>query len=146
MTPPSSEANWAAYHHIRRTVLFEARGRVGVYQSDHPDEHAPGNHPFLLFLRAQPIGVIRVDLPEGGTEAIFRRVAIASAFQRHGHGTVLMREAELFAAGRDRSLFVANVALDAVPFYEKIRYRVDPDHTGIDPENPRITKASPTVQ
>jgi hypothetical protein len=41
--------DWKAYHHIRRTVLFDARG-VSGYDANHPDEHSPTNHPLLLSL------------------------------------------------------------------------------------------------
>ena len=45
---PESNADWEAYHRIRETVLWEARGRFGVYDRGHPDEHVAGNHPLLL--------------------------------------------------------------------------------------------------
>lgn len=139
-SPPASESEWKAYHDIRRTVLFEARGRFGVYQANHPDEHAPENYPFLLFLDDQAIGVIRIDLPDQTEEAVFRRVAIVPEHQRQGHGTTLMREAEAFAAAHNRTMFIANVARDAVPFYEKLGYVLDPDPSQSDPSNPRMIK------
>lgn len=140
--PPSSEADWKAYHDIRRIVLFEARGSFGTYQGDHPDEYAPANHPFLLFLKAKPIGVVRIDLPESKPEAIFRRVAIALAYQKQGHGTALMREAETFASAHERHFFIANVAPDAIPFYEKIGYTLDAESPENNANSPRMTKGS----
>jgi GNAT superfamily N-acetyltransferase len=137
---PALESDWKSYHDIRRTVLFEARGRFGVYQEGHPDESAAGNHPFLLFLDDLPIGAIRIDLPAGSNEAIFRRLAISTGHQRQGHGTTLMREAEAFAFANHRSTFVANVALDAIPFYEKLGYELAPASPHNDPANPRMVK------
>ena len=138
--PPSSEIEWKAYHDIRRTVLFEARGRFGVYQDTHSDEHALGNHPFLLLFDGHAIGVIRIDFPPQGREAVFRRVAVALEHQRRGHGTRIMMEAEAFAVTHDRTMFVANVARDAVPFYMRIGYVLDSDSPQSDIANPRMIK------
>ena len=30
---------WEAYHLIRRQELFEARGRIGIYDANRPEEH-----------------------------------------------------------------------------------------------------------
>src|SRR5262245_66330679 len=92
---PSSTEEWQAYHSIRRKVLFENRGRFGVYDENHPDEHRKGNHPLLLLLDGEAIGVIRIDI--NGDQAIFRRVAIREDLQRAGHGRVLLTLAESFA-------------------------------------------------
>src|SRR5919106_2821170 len=81
----ATETDWQAYHKIRRRALFEARGRVGVYQEDHPDEHAEGNHPLLFTLDGEPVGTVRVDYLPDATAAI-RMVAIAEHHQRQGHG------------------------------------------------------------
>ena len=40
--------DWETYHSIRRVELFEARGRIGIYQPDHVDERAPNHFPLLL--------------------------------------------------------------------------------------------------
>jgi hypothetical protein len=50
------------YHDIRREVLFEARGQFGVYNENHPDDVAAGNHAKLLLHRGHPVGVIRIDV------------------------------------------------------------------------------------
>jgi hypothetical protein len=47
---PSSTVEWEAYHGIRRKVLFENRGRIGVYDKNHPDESREGNYPLILLL------------------------------------------------------------------------------------------------
>jgi len=51
-----------------------------------------------------------------------------------------MARAEDFARAQGRDCFVANVALDAVPFYQKLGYELDPLHRENDPKNPRMTK------
>ena len=111
------------YHDIRRQVLFEARGRSD-YDETGPDEKAPGNHPKLLLWRGDPVGVVRVDL-EGAT-AIFRRVAIRSDVQRRGHGRAMLTLAEEFARDNRCVRLTSFVAPDAVGFYERCGFTVDP--------------------
>jgi RimJ/RimL family protein N-acetyltransferase len=46
-------ADWTAYHRIRRTVLFEARERFGIYDENNPDDRTEGNLPLLLAFRGR---------------------------------------------------------------------------------------------
>jgi GNAT superfamily N-acetyltransferase len=121
---PENDEEWRVYHAIRRKVLFENRGRFGVYDENHPDEFEKNNHPLLLFDRGAPIGVIRVDIHD--SVAWFRRVAVREDLQRAGHGRILLSLAEAFAreAGCDEAR--SNVAADAVGFYERCGYSHDP--------------------
>jgi GNAT superfamily N-acetyltransferase len=122
---PTNDAEWRAYHDIRRRVLFEARGQFGVYQEDRPDERALGNHPKLLLYRGEPVGVVRIDV--AGTTAICRRVAIRSDVQRLGHGRVLLSLVEQFARDVGCRRLASYVAPDAVEFYERCGFSVDRD-------------------
>jgi uncharacterized protein (TIGR00725 family) len=112
---PGDVAEWRAYHDIRRSVLFEARGQFGVYDETRPDETAPGHHPRLLLHRGDPVGVIRIDIE--GTTAILRRVAVRSDAQRLGHGRALLSFAQRFAQAEGCSRLLSHVAPDAVAFY-----------------------------
>lgn len=114
---PRSAEDWQAYHEIRRKVLFENRGQLGVYDENHPDERREGNHPLLLLWKGEPIGVIRVDF--NGPQAIFRRVAIREDLQRAGHGRLLLALAESFAQAHGCNHILTSVARDAVAFYER---------------------------
>jgi GNAT superfamily N-acetyltransferase len=117
LRPPITVAEWDAYHAIRRRVLFELRGRGNTYDPDHPDEHRPGNHPFLLTRDGLPVGVIRVDLePE---RAIFRRVAVRADAQRRGHGRALLSLAEAFVRQQGIAVIHSYVDPDAMGFYER---------------------------
>jgi GNAT superfamily N-acetyltransferase len=137
---PSDPEGWQAYHLIRRKVLGEIRGRYD-YQENHPDEVADGHYPMVFCVDGRPVGVVRIDLKEEIQEAIFRRVAIVTSEQRRGFGRKLMEAAESFALERGYLKLVANVATDAIPFYEKIGYNFDPDTAGTtDPNNPRMIK------
>ncbi len=119
-----TDAEWDSYHAIREHVLFEARGRFGVYDRNHPDEHLQGNYPFLLLLGTRPIGVIRIDVQP--PIAYFRRVAIIPELQRLGHGSVLLRLAENFASHSGCSTILSNVDANAVPFYSRLGFATDP--------------------
>jgi GNAT superfamily N-acetyltransferase len=116
-------AEWRAYHDIRRSVLFEARGQFGVYNEAHPDDRASGHHPRLLLHRGDPVGVIRVDIE--GTTAILRRVAVRSDAQRLGHGRVLLSLAQRFAQAEGCSRLLSYVAREAVGFYRKCGFASD---------------------
>ena len=118
---PQSAADWAAYHDIRRRILFENRGEHGVYDPNRPDERAPGHFPKLLVCASAYVGVVRVDLA-GGT-AYLRRVAIDEPYQRRGLGRTLLALAEGFARAQSATRVESSVARDAVPFYLKCGYR-----------------------
>ena len=120
---PDNQDEWVAYHAIRRRVLFEARGKFGIYDENHPDEFKIGHHSLLLFYDAVPIGVIRVDIDD--RVAWFRRVAIREDLQRSGHGRILIKLAEDFARKQGCNLIRSNVAGEAVGFYERCGYADD---------------------
>jgi GNAT superfamily N-acetyltransferase len=117
---PSDREEWIAYHAIRRKVLFENRGEVGVYIENHPDDFEPGRHPLVLVHKDATIGVIRVDVT--GRVAWFRRVAIREDLQRCGHGRTLLWLAEAFAREQGCNEVRSDVAVDAVGFYERCGY------------------------
>ncbi len=118
---PETESEWRAYHDIRRTVLWEARGLIGVYDENRPDEHMPNHFPKLLFLDDLPIGVLRIDVLE--ETAWFRRVAIIEGFQKRGHGRVLLDEAEKFAREHGAQRIESSVDQDAIGFYKKMGFK-----------------------
>jgi GNAT superfamily N-acetyltransferase len=101
---------------------WEARGKFGVYDDQHPDEHKIGNFPKLLMFNDSPIGVIRIDIAE--PVGWFRRVAIKESNQRQGHGSKLMRLAEQFAREHGVSRIQSDVDREAIPFYERFGFRL----------------------
>ncbi len=50
----------SAYHRLRRTVLFEARGRFD-YIPDEPEEIKEQNLSLLLKFNGQAMGTVRLD-------------------------------------------------------------------------------------
>jgi len=125
LVTPADVAQWRAYHDIRRRVLFEARGHIGVYDENHLDEHAPGHHPKLLLYRGDPVGVVRIDID--ATTAIVRRVAVRSDAQGRGHGRVLLSLTQRFAQDNGCGRLVSHVAPDAVEFYQRCGFMIETD-------------------
>ncbi len=117
---------------------------VGVYDSSHPDEFKENNYPKLLVYETRPVGVVRIDLDISSRTAAFRRVAILADDQRKGFGRELMKRSEEFALSHGCNQLHANVSIDAIRFYEKIGYELEPDHPQNDPKNPRMKKEIPT--
>lgn len=112
--------DWAAYHRIRRTVLFEARGRFD-YVTDGPEELKAENLSLLLKYREQPIGTVRLDQKPNG-KAIVRLVATISHLQKQGHGTAIIQRVEILAASLGFNQLLVHAALDAVDFYQKLGF------------------------
>ncbi len=117
---PTTDKLWAAYHDIRRTILFEGRGRFGVYDANHPDEFRTNHFPKLLLLGSEATGVIRIDIEE--TIARFRLIAIVDHLQRQGHGRKLLALAETFALEQGAVMVKIASASDAVEFYRRLGY------------------------
>jgi GNAT superfamily N-acetyltransferase len=92
---------WAAYHDIRQTVLFEERGRFfsGDYSETHPDDRRAENHGLLLIEDGQPRGAMRLDFSGDGL-AVVRTVAIEVGQQRRGLGRAMMGLVEAYATAR----------------------------------------------
>lgn len=118
----ASDADWEAYHRIREDVLWIARGRIGVYDRSHPDEHADPNYPFVFIVHGEVLGVLRVDLRP--PVAWFRRVAIREDVQRHGHGRRMIALAMDFARANGCTEARSNVDREAVSFYRRIAFEV----------------------
>jgi len=58
---------------------------------------------------------------------MLRRVAIRSDVQRHGHGRVLLSLAEDFARAKGCERLASHVATDAVEFYRKCGFSIEPE-------------------
>jgi GNAT superfamily N-acetyltransferase len=113
-----NEADWQAYHAIRRKVLWEARGRSN-YDERQPDEYRSSHFPLLFKLDERNLGTVRLDDFGTGMGAV-RLVAIVSDGQRRGYGRKLMELMEGRALAMGLRRLVMNAAADAVGFYEKL--------------------------
>lgn len=139
LIPVRGDADWAAYHDIRRSELFEARGVAIAYDPDHPDETALGHFPLLLKLNGRGIGTVRLDVEGDGT-AIVRLVAIERALQRQGHGRILDKKAADFARSLGCGRLHVFAAAEAVGFYESVGWRRDLWAPGVQPNAIQMSK------
>jgi GNAT superfamily N-acetyltransferase len=122
---PRTPSEWDAYHYIRRSELFDRRGRGDQYNDHHPDESAPGNHPLLLLRDSMPVGAIRIDT--GQPLVLLRMVSVRRDVQGTGAGRAMLRLAETFARNAGAERVGLYSAAEAVGFYERCGYRRMPD-------------------
>jgi GNAT superfamily N-acetyltransferase len=131
--------HWAEFHRIRRTVLWEARGRYD-YDDAHPDDYLPSNLPLLLLSGDEVVATVRLDLLDDTYTAAFRRLAVAGDKQRQGFGRALIERAEIMAVQIGRTKFIPRVARDAVTFWQRLGYNLQ-NEVGRDLyENPLMMK------
>jgi GNAT superfamily N-acetyltransferase len=127
LRPPAGPEDWAAYHDIRKHILFDARGAGDAYDAAHPDESKPGNHPLLFKIGGKAVGVVRIDLDP--PNARLRRMAVDTPYQRQGHGRRMIEEIVSFCGEAGMHRILSAVAPDAVGFYEKCGFETlsEPD-------------------
>jgi GNAT superfamily N-acetyltransferase len=118
----ASAEDFAAYHSIRRSVLFDARGRVG-YDETYPAEKDPANWPLLLLFRGIPVCAFRLDVTTDGT-GIIRLMAVDACAQRQGHGRAAIILLIEIAKGAGLNLLEVNSAPDAVNFYQRMGFLI----------------------
>lgn len=114
----TSEADWRSYHEIRRTALFEDKGRHGVYQDDHPDEYATDHYPMLMLHDGVAVATVRIDNFGGGRAAI-RLVAVRTERQGQGLGRRLSQLIDELARAMHIGTLYVNAGPDAVGYYLK---------------------------
>ncbi|MDF9865555.1 N-acetylglutamate synthase-like GNAT family acetyltransferase [Methylorubrum pseudosasae] len=102
------------YHAIRRSSLWEERGRLG-YDDARPEELFPNHHALLLKRDEAGIGTTRLDDLGNGT-GIVRLVAITAALRRNGHGRVLDAMVADYARALGLGRLFVSAASDAEGF------------------------------
>lgn len=107
----------AAYHHIRRSVLFDARGRTG-YDENYPEEQNPSNWPLLLIFKDRPVCAFRLDTSADGM-GIIRLMAVDQPVQKQGHGSKAISLLIDMARQAGLNTLEVNSASDAVTFYQR---------------------------
>lgn len=118
-----SPSDWSNYHRIRRTVLFEARGRVGIYDENRPEEHRDEHPSLLLFYKDAPVGTARLDCDTEGI-GIVSLVAIDQRAQGAGHGRILISLVEDRVRTFGIKVLEVNSAPDAVVFYQRVGFKL----------------------
>lgn len=122
----STQTEWAAYHKIRRHVLFDLRRLTG-YDDQHPDDRKPNHFPLIFVEGEDVLGAVRLDLSGGGS-GVVRTVAIVANRQRQGIGRSMMTAVESLAMAQGAVRLVVHAAPDAVSFYLKIGWEMVDAH------------------
>jgi GNAT superfamily N-acetyltransferase len=90
---PRGEAQWAAYHDLRRMEIFARYYPNKIYDPADADEREELNLSHLLLWHGEPVGTVRIDCLNR-ERAAFLLITIRSALQRQGLGGILLRMAE----------------------------------------------------
>lgn len=112
LRPPNCQADWQAYHAIRRKVFNLPRPET---------DDSPNCHPMVLFLGDSPIGAIQIDDLRNQAAAL-RLVAIHPAHQGGGHGRVMLEQAEAFVRDLGCRKAVVYATPEAAGFYAQLGY------------------------
>jgi ribosomal protein S18 acetylase RimI-like enzyme len=112
-----SETDWNDYHMIRRSVLWEARGRTG-YNERHGNEYHSHNYPLLLKADGCSVGTVRLDNFGNGSGAI-RLVAIEGQQQKSGLGRIMTDLLAAYAKTLGITVLYVAPAPEAIGFYQK---------------------------
>jgi GNAT superfamily N-acetyltransferase len=121
---PRNQAELAAIHDLRDTVLFKGRGRSD-YDRHHPDDKSPTNHFMGYWQDGKLLGTLRIDFIDSETAAL-RLVAVEPPAQRRGIGREMIATAERFISTARRNRVVTNAAVDAAGFYSRLGYEKAP--------------------
>ncbi len=125
LSRPRGDAEWAAYHELRRSEIFDRYYPDKIYDPEDADEFSAFNLPHLFFGDGEPLGTIRIDCLDRH-HAAFRLIAIRSASQRQGLGGLMLRMAEERAVAFGFDEVSLNAALPALAFYQRHGYTVGP--------------------
>ena len=124
LIPVEKDKQWSEYHSICRTEIFEKYHPEIEYDENHKDLKNKKNHPFLIQLGSEIIGVMRVD-EKGKTRIVLRTFAITKSFQKQGFGSQVIMELELYAQKNEKKTIVLNANTEAIEFYEKNGFQKD---------------------
>lgn len=134
--PPAGEAEWAAYHAVRRDSLFRRYLPDVTYDPDHPDESAPGHFPHALFVDGELVATVRIDLLDSERAAL-RVFAVRDDMAGRGLGSRLVRAAEAFVRAKGRKRVLVRSHPGAVGFYRRHGYGpADWDEPGLGEAEP----------
>ena len=105
---------------LRRTVLMHP---IGLDLSD-AQLRAESSDLFLAALDDGELVASLVLTPRGPGEVQMRQVAVATDHQGQGIGAAIVRESEKVAVEEGFQLLIVSARMAAVPFYERLGYRV----------------------
>lgn len=106
---------------------FTVRKKVFVEEQKVPieleiDEFENNSTHFVLYDQLTPVGAGRFRILDGIGKV--ERICILSTYRGNGAGTLIMQAIEQFAIGQNIATLKLNAQTYAVPFYEKLGYKV----------------------
>ena len=115
------DADYAAIRSIRFDVFVDEQH---VPASIEMDDRDPFCIHVLAFNDATPVGTGRIDLAASGK---IGRLAVLSSMRGQGVGIALMQSLHVIAKDNALESVWCNAQIVAVPFYERLGYRVTGD-------------------
>lgn len=112
------ETDYAAIRAVRFAVFVDEQR---VPEDEEMDDRDACCLHVLAFDDERPVGTGRLDIAAGGK---IGRVAVAASHRGRGVGTALMRKLHALAADNGVPQVWCNAQVAAVPFYERLGYRV----------------------
>jgi predicted GNAT family N-acyltransferase len=113
---------------LEKEDAFYVRRIVFVEEQDVPvhlelDEHDSSAIHFIAYDESQPIGAGRIREPEPGIAKV-ERVCILSDYRGKHLGILMMDTMEEYAKQAGLSIVKLNAQSHAIPFYEKLNYKI----------------------
>ncbi|MGV3722358.1 MAG: GNAT family N-acetyltransferase [Actinomycetota bacterium] len=115
-----SDEEYQAALRVRRLVFVQEQG--GPLE-DEPDQHDATARHFVMVHADEVIGAARIYQPEAGLTKI-GRVCLLPERRGEGLGELLMRELLRYAASLEAARIVLDAQCYAIPFYERLGFRV----------------------
>ncbi|MEZ5935965.1 MAG: GNAT family N-acetyltransferase [Alphaproteobacteria bacterium] len=135
---PCTPEEWAAYHHLRRTELFEPHLPQVTYDPDFPDNWTRAVFHVGLIVDGALSGCVQLRrLSE--TEASIELVAVERHRRGRGLGRKMLEELETFAGLQGCRTLRVFANPNALGFYEKLDF----EHSDDDPRTPLDVKVIP---
>ena len=118
---PQSQSEWERYYEIRFNELRKPWRQPKGSEKDLAEDSA---FHYALFIEAEMVGVLRMDLTDQPDMVQFRFMAIDNHFQGKKLGELLMKHAEMEAAKINKRVIMLHAREKALSFYEKLGFNV----------------------
>ena len=113
LRPPRNIIEWNSIYSLRNRALFD--GNAMKY-SKYSNDEAPDQQVYVLIVRDQIIGTLRMDFSHHMWVAL-RLVAVEPEWRGFGYGAEMLRIAEDFVRNKGRSDIRVHAKQNAIGFY-----------------------------
>lgn len=123
---PCMDREWAAYHHLRRTALFERYLPEVPYDPEFPENWSPDVAHLGVFSAGELLGCLQIKWISRA-EASFHLVAVKEGQRGRGIGRQMLFDSEAFARSNGRRLLRVFAEPESVGFYRSLGFEDGPD-------------------